>query len=138
MAKRTRGSHRPGQRAPLQRTTRPATRPAPPAERAEPATRPVRPATGLTSDEEARAAEIEATLVAEERSAEETARKARERSRAASLGSVREAAPLSVRAAEEYAYVRRDVVRIARIGGSLLLVLAVLHVLINVLRVIPL
>jgi hypothetical protein len=39
--------------------------------------------------------------------------------------------PLAVRAAEEYAYVRRDIRRITLVGGSLLLVLAVLEVLVN-------
>jgi hypothetical protein len=37
-----------------------------------------------------------------------------------------------VRAADEYAYVRRDVLRIARIGGGLLVVMAILYVLIDV------
>ena len=40
------------------------------------------------------------------------------------------------RAAEEYAYVRRDVRRIAVVGGSLLGVLAILHILVNVANVI--
>jgi hypothetical protein len=129
MAKRTRGSSRPGRRAPLDRDRRPL-RPS------EPAPQPSRPPGGLTAGEEARAAEIEAAILAEERAAEEATRRARERGRGAPLGAAREAAPLTVRAASEYAYVRRDILRIARIGGSLLLVLAVLHVLINVAQVI--
>jgi hypothetical protein len=113
MAKRVRGgSTRPGQRARRQRS---AARPAP----AAPVVAP-RPTT-LTPEEEARAAELEAQIVAEERAAEETARRTRERSRrqadvpvAARTGSI------AVRAAEEYGYVVRDMRRIAIIGGSLI------------------
>lgn len=128
MAKRTRGSTRPGQRAP-QRQRRPIRPP-------EPAAPASRPPGGLTASEEERAGEIEAAILAEERAAEETSRRARERSRSASGGTARDVAPLSVRAASEYAYVRRDVLRIARIGGTLLVILAILHVLINVTHVI--
>jgi hypothetical protein len=39
--------------------------------------------------------------------------------------------PLSVRAADEYAYVKRDVRRIALVGGFLIAILAVLEVLVN-------
>src|SRR4051794_33833283 len=73
MAKRARGSTttRPGQRRPLQRTTaRPAATVVPAAPIAP------RPST-LTDAEEARAAELEAAIVAEERRAEETKRRAR-------------------------------------------------------------
>lgn len=131
MAKRTRGSRRPGQRPRTQRPGRPA-----PAG----ATAPARPATSLTAEEEARAAEIEATIVAEERAAEQAQRRGRDRARGAEAvgGRVRDTSPLSVRASEEYAYVRRDVLRIVRVGGALLLILAVLFVLIDVLRVIRL
>jgi hypothetical protein len=131
MAKRTRGSRRPGQRPRTQRPVRPA-----PAK----ATTSTRPATSLTPEEEARAAEIEATIVAEERAAEQAQRRGRDRVRGVETvgGRVRDASPLSVRASEEYAYVRRDVLRIVRIGGALLLILAVLFLLIDVLRVIRL
>jgi hypothetical protein len=102
----------------------------------------VRPSTSLTPDEEARAAELEAQIVAEERAAEQASRRSRERARDRdeSVAPVRgrDLPPLSVRAAEEYAYVRRDVLRIVRVGGSLLLVLAVLYVLIDVARVVTL
>ena len=47
-------------------------------------------------------------------------------------------APLKVRAATEYAYVARDVRRIAITGGLMLAILATLHVLVNVLEVISL
>jgi hypothetical protein len=123
MAKRSRIAARPGQRRPLQR----------PANRSDSGA-PARPAGSVTAQEEARAAELEAAILAEEKAAEQ-ARKSRERlasrpnevTTRASYGSV----PLAVRAAEEYAYVRRDIRRITLVGGSLLLVLAVLEVLVN-------
>ena len=130
MAKRTRGSSRPGHRARLQR----------PPQRA-PETVARRPG-GLTREEEARAAEIEAALLAEERAAQNANRRTRERDRERAELPVsrggRDLAPLSVRAADEYAYVRRDVIRIVRIGGGLLAVLAVLYILIDIARVIRL
>lgn len=128
MAKRTRGSHRPGRRPPLRRE---AARPSSPAT-------PPRPPSSLTSEEEARAAEIEAQIVAEERAAEQATRRTRDRDREPVhvVSRAKSSAPLSVRAADEYAYVRRDVRRIARIGGALIAFLAILHVLINVLHVI--
>jgi hypothetical protein len=129
MAKRIRGSSRPGQRRPTSRL-------------AAPAQRPVRPSTQLTPDEEARAAELEAQIVAQEKAAEQTARRGRDRARdrddSVTPARGRDLAPLSVRAAEEYAYVRRDVIRIVRVGGSLLLILAILYVLIDVTRVVTL
>ena len=130
MAKRTRGSHRPGRRPPLRRE----------ATRSSSAAVPTRPATGLSREEEARAAEIEAQIVAEERAAEQATRRSRDRGREGEhvITRLKNAAPLSVRAADEYAYVRRDVWRIARIGVALLAILAVLHILINVLHVIQL
>ena len=97
-----------------------------------------RGAASLTAAEEARAAELEARIVAEERQAADAERRGRERaSSPEAVGPrVRSAAPLAVRAAGEYAYVRRDIVRIVRMGAILLLILAVLHVLINVMGVI--
>jgi len=123
MAKRSRIAARPGQRRPLQR---PATR--------SDSSASTRPPGSVTAQEEARAAELEAAIVAEEKAAE-AARRSRESltrrpnelSPRTSYGSV----PLAVRAAEEYAYVRRDIRRITIVGGSLLLVLAVLEVLVN-------
>jgi hypothetical protein len=44
--------------------------------------------------------------------------------------------PLATRAAEEYGYVRRDVRRIAIVGGGLLAILAILYILVDVVRVI--
>jgi hypothetical protein len=119
MAKRTRGSSRPGQRRPLQRSARPA-RPSTPAPASAPAPRP----TSLTADEEARAAELEAQIVAEERQAEQAQKRARERQRAGDREPVvRSTVPLSVREAEEYAYVARDVRRIATIAFGLLAIM---------------
>ena len=129
MAKRIRGSSRPGQRRPASRL-------------GAPAQRPVRPSTNLTADEEARAAELEAQIVAEEKAAAQAARRGRDRARerddTITPARGRDLAPLSVRATDEYAYVRRDVLRIVRVGGSLLLILAVLFVLIDVARVVTL
>src|SRR6478752_3302869 len=72
MAKRVRGSStRPGQRAPLQR------RPTSSAATVAPAPRPA----SLTDEEERRAAELEAQIVAEERSAEDTRKRGTDRTR---------------------------------------------------------
>jgi hypothetical protein len=128
MAKRSRGSIRPGTRPRLQRA------PQRPADEA-----PRRPG-GLTREEEARAAEIEAGILAEERAAQQATRRTRDRDRFgdAAPSRSRELAPLAVRAADEYAYVRRDVIRIVRVGGGLLAILAILFVLIDVAHVIRL
>ncbi len=119
MAKRARGSStRPGQRA---RTQRSGPRPS----AIVPASTP-RPAT-LTPQEEARAAELEAQIVAEERAAEATRRRTRDRNRRESepLAPTRPGS-LAVRAGEDYDYVVRDVRRIALIGGSLVIILIAL------------
>jgi hypothetical protein len=118
MAKRVRGSSaRPGQRPRLQRGTTPRARvvsqPAAPS-----------PSTSLTPTEEARAAELEAQIVAAEREAESMAGRARERGRRQDEGVARvRPGSIAVRASEEYAYVSRDVRRIVVIGGSLIAVL---------------
>ena len=117
MAKRLRGStSRPGQRPPLQRRAVAGSRPAAP---------PVRPpSSALTPDEEARAAELEARIVASELVSEAPVRPRRDRIAPTSdeLGRTRTGS-IAIRAAEEYGYVSRDVRRIAAIGGSLLAVL---------------
>lgn len=95
-----------------------------PAARPAPATRPggstsapaTRPAT-LTPEEEARAAELEAAILVEERQAE-VGRRARAE-RTTSAAPLRATSPLAVAAANEYAYVARDVRRVALVGGSL-------------------
>jgi hypothetical protein len=136
MAKRTRGSARPGQRRPA-RGTRPA-RPNELSGAARPneaaATRPG----SLTDTEAQRAAELEAEIVARERAAEADRQRA---GRRASQGldvrpRDRGAAMIGARASEEYAYVVRDVRRIVTIGGSLLLVMLVLFVAIEVLHLV--
>jgi hypothetical protein len=125
MAKRARGSHRPGQRAPLQRTTRPGTPPAPSttSTSASAAVAP-RPAE-LTPQEEARAAALEAQIVAEEKAADESRRRSADRGRTRTGDSVPRST-LAVSAAEEYAYVGRDVRRISLIGGSLIILMVAL------------
>lgn len=120
MAKRSRGSVRPGQRRPTARRT--STRPA-----AEAAPAP-RPATGLTEAEAQRAAELEAQMLAEERAANEAARRGRERARQRVEVGPRSTGSLAHTAAEEYAYVARDVKRIARIAIGLVAVLVALWV----------
>lgn len=92
----------------------------------------------LTESEIARAAQLEAEANARERAAiaESLRRQARTEDRALVAGDVN--APLSVRAAHEYAYVARDVKRIALTASLLIGILAVLHILVNVLGVISL
>jgi hypothetical protein len=93
----------------------------------------------LTSDEVRRAEELEAEATRKEKA--EIAESLRRRNRAeeaadraAYAGDVN--APLSVRASHEYAYVARDVKRIAVTGGLMIGILALLHILVNVLGVI--
>ena len=120
MAKRARGTTtRPGQRRPMQR---PPARPSPAAPRIVP-----RPAT-LTDEEEARAAEIEAAIVAQEQAVETSRRERPQRS----VPEAPRFSSLAVAASNEYAYVARDVRRIATVGGTLLGVLAILWVIVQV------
>lgn len=124
MAKRSRVGGRPGQRRPMQRTSgRAAT------------VKPARPEGSVTREEEARAAELEAAILAEEK-AGEAMRRGREKDRRPVEGTIYSSTPLATRAAEEYGYVRRDIKRIVIVGGSLLGVLALLDVLINYAHVI--
>jgi hypothetical protein len=122
MAKRSRIGDRPGQRRPLQRSTA--------------ARSTARPANAVTAEEMARAAELEAQILAEEQIAEE-ARKSRDRRAKAPEGepTIYSSAPLAQRAAQEYGYVQRDLRRIAIVGGGLLLVLFGIDILLNVLNV---
>ena len=130
MAKRARGSStRPGQRAPIQRT--PAR---PPASTTAPATKGVDPiddddplahtaigayeGNSLTEADLARAAALEAQIVAEEK-ASEVARQPKSRTAAFP----RATSTLAEAAAHEYDYVARDVRRITLIGGSLIALL---------------
>jgi hypothetical protein len=117
MVKRARGSNRPAQR----RQQRPA---------ATTGSASPRPSGSLTEQEAARAAELEAKIVAEERAANEARSRNRERSRA-ETGRSRDVTPLAARTVE-YAYVRRDVSRILALSGVQLLILVTLFILINV------
>jgi hypothetical protein len=124
MAKRNRGSNRPGRRH-ENRPGRPQPRPA------------ARPSQGLSAEEEARAAELETQFLEREKVAEAARTPARERSRDADLDrSTRARGLLATRAAEEYAYVARDVRRIIRVAALMAAALAAAWVLIDVLHVI--
>lgn len=113
MAKRQRGGARPGQRAPQQKgrsaTPAPANKPAATA----------RPAGGLSDDELARAAELEAQIVAEEQVATASLSRGRDRRRTApSQGTTprtRSGAVQTATAEEEYRYVVADLRRIAAV-----------------------
>ena len=128
MAKRTRGSNRPGQRhADRRGSARPQSRPA------------SRPSGALSAAEEARAAELESAIVAEERDAEVSRSRARERTKVIEPtrpGRSGGQGLLAARAAEEYAYVVRDVRRILFVGGMIALALIALYVAIDVAHVI--
>jgi len=122
MAKRARGTTRPGQRRPIQRVTRPATG-RPPDVAPE----------GLSAAEISRAAELEAELVAAERPEPPTPGRSSERAQPATVSAVspRRAGAsgrLAVETAEEYRYVARDVRRIAIVGGSMFVILAILYI----------
>ena len=99
MAKRVRGStSRPGQRAPLQKTAVPAAQPSRSRRRREVAPR----SESLTDAEEARAAVLEAAIVAQEREHEAASRSTRAaRSADPSVG--RPGSGLAISAADEYA-----------------------------------
>ena len=125
MAKRNRGTSRPGQRRSGSGPVRPSTRPA------------ARPTSSLSEDEEARAAEIESRIVAQERAAETARSRTRETvARSAETRRTGGQGLLAARAAEEYAYVVRDVRRIVVVGGALAAAMLVLFVLIDVLKVV--
>jgi hypothetical protein len=118
MAKRARGTNtRPGQRARLRRrgpvTPRLSSPVAPPSVSS----------VSLTPQEEERAAELEAEIVANERQAEQSAQVGRRRAAATVAEPRVRAGSIAVRASEEYGYVSRDVRRIALIGGSLVAIL---------------
>ena len=138
MAKRARGTTtRPGQRRPMQR---PAARPGSPGVRQGPAATTGSAATtvpevaaprpaSLTAEELTRAAELEAAIVAQERQAEAGRRQSQ---RSAPEVVVRASSPLATAAANEYAYVARDVRRVAIVGGTLVGLLLALWVVVQV------
>lgn len=113
MAKRQRGGARPGQRAPLQKS-RPATTPA----AGRPAA-PVRPSGSLSDEELARAAELEARIVAEEQAASTSAARGRDRRRQGGAGAPaarpRGTASLTAIADDEYRYVIADLRKIVAV-----------------------
>jgi len=84
----------------------------------------------------ARAAELEAQILAEEEAAED-ARKTRERRAKAdpTESSIYSSVSLAQREAQEYGYVQRDLRRIAIVGGGLLLVLFLIDIIFNVTNV---
>lgn len=115
MAKRQRGGARPGQRAPLQRSGRSAA-PAPASGTASP----TRPAGGLSDDELARAAQLEAQIVAEEQAASSALSRGRDRRRSApgpgaAVPRTRSAGLLTATAEDEYRYVMADLRKIAAV-----------------------
>ena len=119
MAKRTRYPGRPA-------AHRPATKAAPSG------ALPVRGG-GLTDAELQRAAELEAQLVTREREAIAENARRRARTRGLDVTVAGDAsAPLSVRAAHEYAYVARDVRRILITASVIFGILAVLWLVVNV------
>jgi hypothetical protein len=120
MAKQKRIGTRPGQRPPLQRTT----------------TRTSRPPDAVSPEEEARAAELEAQILADEKAAEAAQKSRDRRAEPREGGAIYSSAPLAQRAAEEYAYVQRDLRRILVVGGGLLIALAVIYVVLNVMNVV--
>lgn len=155
MAKRTRYGNKPAARRSA-RPNRPAgaarpnvlsARPAAPAEEPLPVDldddAPMRASSAsLTEAEERRAAELEAEANARERAAVAESLRRRARAQAgddhpmSGVGDIN--APLSVRMSHEYAYVARDVKRIALTASLMVGILAVLHVLVNVMGVITL
>ena len=126
MAKRARGSTRPGQRRPISKRPPSSTAPVPATAAATP-----KPA-GLTDAELKRAAELEAQLVAEEQAAETARKRSQVRSSTARelSGPVR-----TLDDAQEYAYVARDLKDILRIAILLLVVLFILYIAIDVMGV---
>jgi hypothetical protein len=130
MAKRARGSVRPGQRRPIDK------RPASPAAAASTAAAAPRPA-GLSDAELERAAQLEAELLAQEKAAEQA--RTRTRARATRETVVPAAAgSLAVASKNEYAYVGRDVRDIVRIASLLIGILVVLWLVIDVFAIVPL
>ena len=115
MAKRQRAV-RSGQRKPTTRTT-PATAPT--------AAVVPTPATSVTPSEEARAAELEAEILAQESAAGAAASRSRGRRGGAdaSRGRPREAAALASRSTAEYAYVVADLKRIAVVASGLFILM---------------
>lgn len=134
MAKRSRGSARPGQLAPSRRNPaqRPAARPAQAAPTAP------RPSAALTEAEAARAEELEAQILAQERAAEAASRRARGRPRGGDLVAAggRGESLILASASREYEYVRKDLRHIFLVSGGLTGILLALWVLIEVIGIV--
>jgi hypothetical protein len=131
MAKRSRGA-RPGQRRPAQR---PIQRPG---AVSSPITSATPPSGVLTAEEEARAAELEAEVVAQDRATDAARARSRDRSRTPAANTLRprgrEGSLLATRSAEEYTYVVRDVRRIVQVGGGMIAILLVLWFVLEVIK----
>lgn len=93
---------------------------------------------GLSQAEIERAAQLEAELTSQERAIAAATRARAEAEPTRGHGTVDLNAPLAVRASKEYAYVARDVRRIALTGGLMIAILAVIDVLVNVLGIVKL
>ncbi len=85
----------------------------------------------MTDAEEARAAFLEAAIVAQERE-HEAASQSKRTARTADAVAARPGSSLAVSAADEYQYVARDVRRIAIVGGSLIAILIGLWIIVSV------
>ena len=122
MAKRTRGSNRPGQRQSARTQSQPANR----------------PSGSLSRDEEARAADLESQIGARERVADVDRARARDRAKSEPTRSGRAGGQglLAVHAAKEYDYLVRDIRRIVTVGGLLAAIMAALYVLVDVFHVV--
>ena len=88
----------------------------------------------LSQAEIDRAAQLEAQLTSQEK-AIQAATRARANATPAVHAPVDVNAPLAVRASKEYAYVARDIRRIALTGGLMVAILAVIAILVDVLGV---
>jgi hypothetical protein len=92
---------------------------------------------GLSDAEIDRAAQLEAEATAREKAAiAESLRRRQKADQGLPHDPADLNAPLSVRAAHEYAYVARDVKRITITAAVMVAILAVLHILVNVMGVI--
>ncbi len=120
MTKRARGTSRPGQRRPIQRV---GTRPAGPSASVEPTVAPASYAKAPATPAYGSSATSAPAVETETRTAE-------------SLRPRRASGTFTASAAQEYAYVVKDVRRIAVVAGSLFAIMLVLFVLIQVLHVI--
>ncbi len=126
MAKRSRGAARPGQRPTTRRPQRPAGSAGATGQAVRPSSGPA--VDGLT-DNDADAV-VEQQVAPRSRKVEAAAPVRTRSGQASSL--------LTARAAEEYAYVAKDIRHIGLVGGGLLGVLLLLFVLLQVVHVVPL